>query len=251
MSDWGWPSGEAELVELQVRLAAAASRALAERPWTVPAEPLVAGCFVAYARGEAGPGNPGDRAWAAAVLWPAGDSESGSRQRDVSSSDAAHVVVAGRVPAAYSPGLLALREGPLLAEALSRLARVAAAPDVLMVDASGTDHPRRAGLAVHLGAELALPSVGVTHRPLVGRGDPPPRQRGSWAPVCIGPTVVGGWICTRTGARPVVAHAGWRTDPQSAAELVLRASTPAARTPVPLQEARRLARETRARAEGG
>jgi deoxyribonuclease V len=59
------------------------------------------------------------------------------------------------------------------------------------------------------------------------------------------------WVCTRNGVRPVVAHAGWRTDAETAAELVLMASTPASRTPVPLQEARRVAREARALAGGG
>jgi deoxyribonuclease V len=59
------------------------------------------------------------------------------------------------------------------------------------------------------------------------------------------------WVCTRDRSRPVLAHAGWRTDAATAARLVLLASTPAARTPVPLQEARRVAREARSLAGGG
>jgi deoxyribonuclease V len=86
----------------------------------------------------------------------------------------------------------------------------------------------------------------VTHRPLVGRGEFPPLRRGETAPVLFESLEVGRWVCTRTGARPVLAHAGWRTDAATAAELVLRASTNASRTPVPLQEARRVAREARA-----
>jgi deoxyribonuclease V len=70
-------------------------------------------------------------------------------------------------------------------------------------------------------------------------------------PVRVDDQLAGFWVCTRTGARPVVAHAGWRTTPETAAETVLAASTDAARTPVPLQEARRVAREARALAGAG
>jgi deoxyribonuclease V len=152
----------------------------------------------------------------------------------------------GRVPAPYLPGLLALREGPILAQALERLD---APVDVVLVDATGLDHPRRAGLAVHLGAVLDLPTVGVTHRALLAVGDLPLPVRGARSPVFLEGAVVGYWVCTRQGVRSVLAHAGWRTSPNVAADVVLLASTNAARTPVPLQEARRRAREARAVAE--
>jgi deoxyribonuclease V len=181
------------------------------------------------------------------------------------------------VGAAYVPGLLALREGPALAAAVSGLRR---RPDVLLVDASGADHPRRAGLAVHLGWALDLPTVGVTSRPLLAGAEPdepsgaprgsrpcPGDQAGSstagtvrpggpvvetgalvrgwWAPLNLDGEAVAAWVCTRTGARPVVAHAGWRTDVETAVAVALAASTEGARAPVPLQEARRVAREAR------
>jgi deoxyribonuclease V len=255
MTAWTWPRFEDELLRLQNGLAEAAATARARQPWSMGVEPLVAGCFVAYARGQAGPGHPGDRAWAAAVLWRAPatsrstprpgavlrDTGHGPTPRQARDVDA-QVVVAGRVPAAYSPGLLALREGPILAAAVAALS---SRPDVVMVDATGLDHPRRAGLAVHMGAVLDLPTVGVTHRPLVGRGAHPELRRGASAPVRIDSLEVGRWVCTRTGARPVLAHAAWRTDAAVAADVVLRSSTPASRTPVPLQEARRVAREAR------
>jgi deoxyribonuclease V len=155
----------------------------------------------------------------------------------------AQAVAAERVPAAYEPGLLALREGHVLAAAVIELPEL---PDVLLVDATGVDHPRQAGLAVHLGAVVGVPTVGVTQRPLVASGPLPALQRGARAPVRIGDRCVGYWVCTRTGALPVLAHAGWRTTAETAAETVLEASTEAARTPVPLQEARRVAREARA-----
>jgi deoxyribonuclease V len=241
---------------MQWALDRAATAILARQPWSSPAEPLVAGCFVAYSSGEAGPGHPGDRARAAAVLWrappiPSRIKRSDSVLRGTGSAPAprqaadvsAQAVVAGEVPAAYAPGLLALREGPLLAAAVNALPY---RPDIVMVDATGADHPRRAGLAVHLGAVLGLPSIGVTHRALLGHGPVPELRRGATAPVQVGGREVARWVRTRTGVRPVLAHGGWRTDAALAADVVLRSSTPASRTPVPLQEARRVAREARA-----
>jgi deoxyribonuclease V len=140
---------------------------------------------------------------------------------------------------------MALRQGPILAEAVGRLD---VTPDVLLVDATGLDHPRRAGLAVHLGALLDMPTVGVTHRPLLSTGSYTPSERGARSPVTLDGEIVAYWVSTRRGARPVLAHAAWRTDAQTAADVVMLASTNAARTPVPLQEARRVAREARAMA---
>lgn len=255
-----WPASDDELIALQRGLARDAAAALAEEPWWPDDGPAVGGCFVAFARGEAGPGRPGDRAWAACVVWrpEAAPPASGERHRRTdwhlrgrpgngaarrADDVLAQAVVAARVPASYRPGLLALREGPVLAAAVASLDLP---PDVLLVDATGLDHPRGAGLAVHLGAAAGIPTVGVTHRPLVATGPMPEPVRGATAPVTIDGRGVGYWVCTSTGARPVVAHAGWRTSPEAAARTVLAASTGAARTPVPLQEARRVAREARA-----
>jgi deoxyribonuclease V len=235
-----WPTTDQDLAGLQDRLANAALQAT-----PFPPEPAmtIGGCFVAFARGEQGPGHPGDHAWAAAVTWrrPHADRDDGGVLDE-------HVV-AGTVPASYTPGLLARREGPILAAAVDSLGH---RPDVLLVDATGLDHPRRAGLALHLGAAVGLPSVGVTHRGLVVRGDPPAHLavRGDAAPVLLDGAEVAAWVCTRSGARPLLVHAAWRTDVTAAVEIVLRASTERARTPVPLQEARRLARVTRHRASG-
>jgi deoxyribonuclease V len=254
------------LIAVQRRVAEEAAGALAGAPWALPPDPLIGGCFVAFARGEAGPGQAGDRAWAAAVGWRPGtvarrrdgapyrriDQTLVGSHRHHTPRQAADVVVqevvGDRVPAAYRPGLLALREGPILAAAVARLDPT---PDVLLVDATGRDHPRRAGLALHLGAVTGLPPVGVTRRPLAARGDPPARRRGASSPVTLDGDVVGYWVCTRTGAAPVLAHAGWRTDPATAAAVVLAASTEGARAPVPLQEARRAAREARDLAGAG
>jgi deoxyribonuclease V len=188
---------------------------------------------VAWLSGEAGPGRVGDRAWVAAVVLDG-------------AAVVAQAVVAATAAASYRPGLLALREGPGLAEAVAALT---VRPDVLLVDATGRDHPRRAGLTVHLGAILEIPTVGVTHRPLRGGGPEPGAAMGDTSPVLLDAEEVGRWVRTRAGVRPVVAHAGWRTDPTVAAEVVLRTAR-GARTPEPLRQARLLARTVRTTSEG-
>jgi deoxyribonuclease V len=242
----GWPPTPEALVEAQVELAAAADVAVATEPWPMPVAgalaPLLGGCFVAFARGEAGPGRPGDRAWAAAVTWRQ-PGEGGREHEGVEEE----VVITGITDAGYFPGLLALREGPLLGAAVGSLSL---RPELLVVDATGRDHPRRAGLAVHLGAHLGIPTVGVTQRPLLAEGAFPPLWRGATTPLVVDGQQVGSWVCTRDGVRPVVAHAAWRTDAATAAEVVLAASTGWARAPAPLRGARRAAREARAVAEG-
>jgi deoxyribonuclease V len=117
-------------------------------------------------------------------------------------------------------------------------------PDVLLLDATGRDHPRGAGLALHLGAELDLPTVGLTHRPLVAEGDWPADRPGATSPLRIGDTIVGCWMRTRRGTRPLVVHPGWRLDLPTAIEVVA-ATTGRHRTPEPLRTARRLTRSAR------
>jgi deoxyribonuclease V len=250
-----WPQSADELMDAQRALARADPP-----PWRPPAGPLAIGaCAVCFAPGAdrplaigpdsspradrpaAGPLTIGhcsapdadgadDAAWAAAAV------QRGRRTL-------ARAVTTGVARAPYAAGVLALREGPLLEAAVRALDLV---PDVLLVDATGRDHPRRAGLALHLGAVLGLPTVGVTHRPLLASGDwPTDDERGATAPLAIGDEHVGAWLRTRAGARPIATHPGWRTDVDVAAEVVLAASR-GHRTPEPLRFARRLARLARA-----
>jgi deoxyribonuclease V len=125
------------------------------------------------------------------------------------------------------------------------VARLEVKPDVLLVNATGRDHPRRAGLALHLGAAASLPTIGVTHRPLLATGPWPPDHPGATAPLRIDGATVGAWVRTKPGARPVAAHSAWRTDPATAAEIVARTAD-VGRTPEPIRRARRLARTRRA-----
>jgi deoxyribonuclease V len=222
-----WPTQPERLVEVQ--------RALAARepePWAPGDGPLrVAACWVCFPRGLAGPGTSGDRAWAAAVAMQGG-------------RVLARHSMTGRAGAAYAPGRLALRIGALCETVVELLAE---RPDVLLLDATGRDHPRRCGLAVHLGAVLDLPTVGVTHRPLVAGGAWPDDEDGAWSSLRIDQPdgeEVGRWLRTRAGTRPLAVHAGWRTDPATAVAVV-RATTRGRRTPEPLRLARQVARRAR------
>jgi deoxyribonuclease V len=212
-----WPHTREELIEEQSRLGG-----LAAATWRFEREARVGGVFLCFARGERGPGQAGDPAWTAACV------------------DRGATVVPGHAGSPYEPGLLALREGELLETAVRALPEL---PDALLVDATGRDHPRRAGLALQLGAVLGLPTVGVTHRPLVAQGECPADERGARSPLLLGGELVGYWLRTRVGTRPLAVHAAWRTDPEAAADVALSASR--ARTPEPLRRARRLAREAR------
>lgn len=225
----GWPSGD-DLDAEQDRLRAV--RAPRWRPGDTPL--LSAGVFLAFARGQAGPGHPGDLGWAGAAI-----------VREPGHELVAAVTVQARAGARYDPGRLALREGPALAQAVCALSR---RPDVVLVDATGRDHPRRAGLALHLGAVLDLPTVGVTHRTLRAEGAWPADEQGAWAPLTLDGDVVGAWVRTQRGVRPVAVHAAWRTDPDVAIEVVLRC-TDRARAPEPLRQARTAARTARAAAD--
>jgi len=221
-----WPATAEELEAEQHRLAGASPL-----PWSPGPRLVVAGVFACF---ERVPRGPMERGWAAAAVYDAG------RRRVLEVS-----IATGRAGAPYLSGLLALREGPMLEGALRQLRTPF---DVLLVDATGRDHPRRAGLALHLGAVLGVPSVGVTHRPLLAEGEWPPPVRGAQAPLLLHGETVGYWVRTVAGARPLAVHAAWRTSPEVAVAVVLRCVR-WARTPEPLRAARRAARRARAEAE--
>ena len=120
--------------------------------------------------------------------------------------------------------------------------------DVVLVDATGRDHPRGAGLALHLGAVLDLPTVGVTHRPLLATGPEPADDVGAWTDLVLDGVVVGCWLRTQRRVRPLAVHAAWRTNARVAVQVVRRV-TAKARTPEPLRRARVAARVARAERE--
>ncbi|MGZ5384383.1 MAG: endonuclease V [Acidimicrobiia bacterium] len=220
-----WPASCAELDRLQEALGLTAPE-----PWYPSPDGLATGgVFVCFGQGGSGPGAQGDSGWAGASV-----------VRDGRIIDG--VAVRGKAGAGYRSGYLALREGRLLEAAVRALSKPF---DVLLVNATGRDHPRRAGLALHLGAELGIPTIGVTHRALLATGEwPQSGSREATGLLTLGDELVGYWVRTRSGSRPLAVHAAWRTSPETAREVVLRA-TAANRTPEPLREARRFARTAR------
>ncbi|MBI5501776.1 MAG: endonuclease V [Deltaproteobacteria bacterium] len=131
----------------------------------------------------------------------------------------ARVRVTRPVPFPYVPGLLSFREIPVLLDALAGLPSV---PDVLVVDGQGYAHPRRFGLACHLGLWCGIPSIGVAKSILCGVHGPLGPARGSVAPLVHGGETVGVALRTRAGVKPVYVSVGHRFDLDSAVSLVLR-----------------------------
>lgn len=220
-----WPRSREELEELQRALAV-----MAPDPWEPPERFTVGAVFAAFST-RADPAGR-ERGWAAAVV---GEAPVGPAFVPGASAELAFTP-----DAPYEPGYLALREGPAL-EAVARA--LPSLPDVLLVDATGRDHPRGAGLALHLGAVLEVPSVGVTDRPLVA-------AIGGDGRLVMDGREVGRLFWTRAGARPVCVHAAWRTHVETACRVVAACASGRARTPEPLRLARFLARSARARDEG-
>jgi deoxyribonuclease V len=220
-----WPRTVAEAARLQARL----RRRL--RLTGGPRAPhLIAGADVAYRR-------DGRRAWAAVVLvaWPGGVVVESA-------------IVAGAPAFPYVPGYLAFREGPLLLTAFDRLGH---RPDLCLFDGHGLAHPRRFGLACHLGVLLDLPSVGCAKSLLVGDCREPGRARGAWTPIRLDGNVVGAAVRTRAGVKPLVVSPGHRLGLRAAVRWALACSR--FRLPEPIRLAEQLANRARKadRAEAG
>lgn len=124
----------------------------------------------------------------------------------------------GRADFPYLPGYLSFREIPAILDAWSRLRT---RPDLLMVDAHGRAHPRRAGLACHLGVVLDLPVIGVAKSVLVGKPGRPGPRRGSVAPLSDAGEAVGAVLRTRDGVAPVYVSVGHRVRLETAVRWVL------------------------------
>lgn len=122
----------------------------------------------------------------------------------------------------YVPGLLSFREAPAVLEALTKLSRQ---PDVLLCDGQGLAHPRRFGLACHLGVITDLASVGVAKKRLLGDHKDPPEGRGTWTELRGGGEVIGAVLRTRVGVKPVFVSVGHKISLKSAVELVMACVT--------------------------
>jgi len=190
-----WDVDYHEAVAIQERLA----RKVIVSP--LPEVRLVVGVDVAYSR---------KRNWcsAAAVVF------------DLETRETVEIAEAqGPSTYPYVPGLLTFREAPPILRALERLETE---PDVLLVDGQGLAHPRRMGIATHLGILLDRPTVGCAKSRLTGIHADPGRKKGSWADLKDESECIGRVLRTRTRVKPVFVSIGHRVDLPSAVRLVLR-----------------------------
>ncbi|HZM77460.1 MAG TPA: endonuclease V [Candidatus Limnocylindrales bacterium] len=139
----------------------------------------------------------------------------------------------GEVQAPYAAGFLALREAPLLLRALEQLK---SRPEVFVCDGYGIAHPRRFGLACHIGRETGRPTFGVAKTPFMARFSEPGPERGAWSDLLDGQDVVGRALRTRPGVKPVFVSVGQGIDIEEATELTL-AMCPKYRQPECIREA--------------
>lgn len=123
---------------------------------------------------------------------------------------------------AYVPGLLSFREIPAILEALAELS---APPDLLMVDGHGVAHPRRLGIAAHLGLVTGLPSIGVAKSRLVGSHDEPGPKKGDSVPLFHKDELIGVVLRSRDGVKPLYVSPGNRVDFDTAVDLTLKCLT--------------------------
>ncbi len=213
-----WPTTEEAAVALQNELAARVDTSV-----PVGAIELVAGCDIAYHLTE-------PRLFAAVVVLRAADL-----------SVVEERTVTREVTFPYVPGLLSFREIPALLAAFSELLR---APDAVMLDGQGIAHPRRFGLACHLGLWLDLPCVGCAKSWLVGDHTEPGPNAGDATPLSLDGETVGAVVRSATGVKPVYVSPGHKVDVDSATQLV-RATLSGYRHPAPTRAAHMAANRLR------
>jgi deoxyribonuclease V len=142
----------------------------------------------------------------------------------------------------YVPGLLSFREIPVLLAALRKLQTM---PDLLFCDAQGYAHPRRMGLASHLGMIMDLPTIGCAKSLLIGSHKSLPEKAGSWVPLIdekAGGEGIGAVLRTRTGVKPIYVSQGHRVSLETAIQLTLAVSD-GYRIPRPTRDADHFASE--------
>ena len=213
-----WEVTYHEAVAIQEEL-----RGLVRREGALGRARLVAGLDVSYSRGD-------DRLFAGIVLWDA-------RRGEV----VGEITAVRRARFPYIPGLLTFREGPAVTACFEQLHE---RPDVVMYDGQGVAHPRRMGLAAHMGVLTDLPSIGCAKSRLVGAHREPGPRRGDHAPLRDGREVLGSVLRTRDGVKPVFVSVGHRVRLARARAVVLQC-TAGYRLPEPTRQAHLLVNRLR------
>jgi len=124
-----------------------------------------------------------------------------------------------RIGFPYVPGLLSFRESPLILTACQKLTTT---PDLVLVDGQGIAHPRRLGLASHLGLLLNVPTIGCAKSILCGRHESVGAALGSFAELKDNDEVIGAALRTKLGAKPVYISIGHKVDLKSAISWVMK-----------------------------
>jgi deoxyribonuclease V len=139
----------------------------------------------------------------------------------------------------YIPGLLTFREGPAVIEALAKLT---SRPDLLIFDGQGIAHPRRCGLASHIGVLLDTPAIGCAKTRLQGQYEEPGPAKGDYTFLEDRMETIGAVLRTRSGVKPVYVSIGHRIDLPDSIRIILQCCR-RYRLPEPIRRADRLARE--------
>lgn len=142
-------------------------------------------------------------------------------------------------PFPYIPGLLSFREAPVILQAVEKLTT---APDVFVFDGMGRAHPRRIGIASHVGLWLNKPTIGCGKTLLIGKYSEPPAERGAWSPLIDQKEVIGAVLRTRATAKPVYISVGHLADLPTSVELIMQC-TGKYRLPEPIRAAHHAAGE--------
>ena len=137
----------------------------------------------------------------------------------------------------YIPGFLSFREIPAVLDALEKITTI---PDIILCDGQGIAHPRRFGIACHLGVLMDIPTIGVAKSLLVGKHEIVPETKGSWQPLIHKGETIGAVLRSRTGVKPLYISSGHRVSLPTAIDYVLRC-TPKYRLPETTRIADKLA----------
>jgi deoxyribonuclease V len=139
----------------------------------------------------------------------------------------------------YIPGLLTFREGPVLEEAFQKLKHE---PDVFIFDGMGIIHPRKIGIAAHMGLWLDKPTIGCGKTHFIGEYEQPDTEKGAYSELIYKGELLGVVLRTRTNVKPVYISVGHRAELQTAIQLTLSV-TPKYRLPRPIRLAHNAAGE--------
>ncbi|MGK2907361.1 MAG: deoxyribonuclease V [Desulfuromonadales bacterium] len=151
----------------------------------------------------------------------------------------------GNVAFPYIPGLLSFRELPILLQAFQKLETL---PDAILADGQGIAHPRRLGLASHLGLWLDLPTIGCAKSRLCGEHEEPGLKRGDWTPLWADGVILGRVVRTKDNVRPLYLSPGHKIDHQSVTDMVVH-SCQGYRLPEPTRQAHLLSNRIRLESE--